>query len=89
MKPDRQTLKAVTIIHQEETPGLGGRIAEPGYLALFENRAFKPQLNATAPGKGGGPTDIDAITGATMTSDAFIDILNSELNRFLSATGGN
>jgi Na+-transporting NADH:ubiquinone oxidoreductase subunit C len=88
LKPDRRTLKAVTIIEQEETPGLGGRIAEPGYLALFEDRPFLPELRSTAPGKGGGPTDIDSITGATMTSDAFVGILNSELDRFLGAVGG-
>lgn len=75
-----ETLKGITIIHQEETPGLGGRISEPEYLAEFDDRPFRPQLEVISLGRASTPTGIDAITGATMTSVAFIEILNDHLS---------
>ncbi len=86
--PDRQTLKGLTIIHQEETPGLGSRITEAAYLDLFKNRRFTPELKSVAPGKGKAENEIDSITGATMTSNAFIDILNDQLKENLNALQG-
>ena len=86
LNPDLETLKAVTIIAQEETPGLGGRISEPEYLGRFVGR--KPRLRATVPGKGGGPSDVDTISGATLTTKAFVDILNRELDLVLPALKG-
>jgi Na+-transporting NADH:ubiquinone oxidoreductase subunit C len=83
LNPDGQTLKGVTIIQQEETPGLGGRIAEAAYLAKFDDREFRPSLEVISPGKAGTPTGIDAITGATLTSVAFVDILNDHLERIV------
>jgi Na+-transporting NADH:ubiquinone oxidoreductase subunit C len=32
LKPDLKTIEGITIIHQEETPGLGGRIEEADFL---------------------------------------------------------
>ncbi len=84
LNPDGETIKAITIIHQEETPGLGGRIAEQEYLNEFQNRPYEPALRVTAPGKVSAPTDIDGITGATMTSNAFVDILNRRLMEAIS-----
>jgi Na+-transporting NADH:ubiquinone oxidoreductase subunit C len=86
--PDLATLKGITIIHQEETPGLGSRITEESYLRLFENRKFTPRLKPVAAGKSGAENEIDSITGATMTSNAFIDILNQQLEENLAALKG-
>ena len=84
---DLDALKGVTIIRQEETPGLGGRIAEDGFLDQFRDRKFRPEIRAVAPGKSLGETDIDAIAGATLTSNAFVDIINTELREFLPLIG--
>ncbi len=86
--PDLQTLKGITIIHQEETPGLGSRITEEGYLKMFRNRKFTPQLKSVGAGKSSAENEIDSITGATMTSNAFIDILNDQLKANLAALKG-
>jgi len=77
--PDGKSLKGVTIIHQEETPGLGGRISEEEYLAGFAGRLLEPPMVVTAPGKASSPEEIDAITGATLTSNAFVSILNEHI----------
>jgi len=78
----------IEIITHNETPGLGGRIDEPW---------FKSQLNGerivdgtiTVASAGSGDTDhengeIDAVTGASRTSDAMQQILDSELSELAS-----
>ena len=88
MKPNLEEIAGITIMHQEETPGLGSRIAEDSYLDAFVGRRFSPVLELVQPGKGGGDSQIDSISGATMSSKAFVDILNSEQNRYRELLGG-
>ena len=79
LNPDLSTLKAVTIIHQEETPGLGSRITEQAYLDQFRGKDFASGLKLVPPGKASAGNEIDAITGATLSPKAFLEILNSNL----------
>lgn len=88
MNPDLARISGLTIMQQEETPGLGSRIAEDEYLAAFVGKQFTPVLEMVSPGKGGGNNQIDSISGATMSSKAFIDILNAERERYTTALGG-
>ncbi len=48
---DLETIKGITIIHQEETPGLGGRIAEAQFLNQFRNKKLFPVVRIRRPGK--------------------------------------
>jgi RnfABCDGE-type electron transport complex G subunit len=79
LNPDLRTLKGVTILHQEETPGLGSRITEQAYLDTFRGKDFSTGLKLVTPGKADGADEIDAITGATLSPKAFLDILNANL----------
>jgi RnfABCDGE-type electron transport complex G subunit len=79
LNPDLLTLKGVTIIHQEETPGLGSRITEQAYLDTFRGKNFTAGLKLTPPGKAKADNEIDAITGATLSPKAFLQILNANL----------
>ncbi len=88
LRPDLKTIAGVTVIQQEETPGLGGRIAEQSYLDQFSGKVLAPALKVTAPGRAKADNEIDAITGATLTSNAFIAILNNQLEAYLSAYRG-
>jgi Na+-transporting NADH:ubiquinone oxidoreductase subunit C len=81
LQPDFATLEGITIIHQEETPGLGSRITEPAYLAQFVGKRITNGLVLVQPGRSTADNEIDSITGATMTSDAFIHILNQNLGQ--------
>jgi Na+-transporting NADH:ubiquinone oxidoreductase subunit C len=85
LNPDLSTLKGVTIIHQEETPGLGSRITEAAYLDQFRGKDFTSGLKLVPPGKAKGNNEIDAITGATLSPKAFLDILNANLRGVLPA----
>jgi Na+-transporting NADH:ubiquinone oxidoreductase subunit C len=85
LNPDLRTLKGVTILHQEETPGLGSRITEQAYLDTFRGKDFTSGLKLTPPGKARADNEIDAITGATLSPKAFLDILNANLRAVLPA----
>ncbi len=84
LNPDLETIKGITIIHQEETPGLGGRIAEKEYLSSFIDKKIIPKLEIVSPGKAIKENEVDGITGATMTSKAFEELINSQVQKHIS-----
>ena len=88
MRPDLKTIDGISIIHQEETPGLGSRIAEIIYLDTFKDKVFSPNLVPTASREGLPENQIDGITGATMSCDAFLDILNEQFEKYISTIPG-
>jgi Na+-transporting NADH:ubiquinone oxidoreductase subunit C len=83
LEPDLKTIKGITIIKQEETPGLGGRITEPEYLDRFVSKLIVPELIPVAPGTSSTVNEVDTITGATMTCNAFMKLLNEDAERYL------
>jgi electron transport complex protein RnfG len=56
----------IKIINQNETPGLGNRITEPSFLQRFSKRNIQ-NLN-----------EVEAITGATISSRAVIEAVNKK-----------
>jgi len=85
LTPDLGKISDLTIIHQEETPGLGSRIAERSHLDRFRGRSILPALASVAAGKTASDSDVDAITGATLSSNALVGILNANLAARLPA----
>lgn len=70
---DGKTIKGAIFDHKGETPGLGAKIAEPAFYNEFINKAFSDGETKFAVIKGGKPDDastVDAISGATITSQA-------------------
>jgi Na+-transporting NADH:ubiquinone oxidoreductase subunit C len=78
------TIKGISIIHQEETPGLGGRIAEEDFLDKFRGKKISPELIIQPPGKANGENEVDGITGATLSSKAFERIINAQSKEYIS-----
>ena len=74
MNPDGKTIEKLRVVSQEETPGLGGRITEAGFLKKFEKKELPLQLVLRKEPEGNH--EIDAISGATMTSQAFLKMIN-------------
>jgi Na+-transporting NADH:ubiquinone oxidoreductase subunit C len=78
LAPDGNTVRGLTYYDQKETPGLGGEIGNPKWLALWRGRkGFDDQWNAkitVIKGQAGPPeTDplrVDGLSGATVTSNA-------------------
>ena len=83
--PDLETIKGVTIVKQEETPGLGGRIAEQQFLNRFMSRKIFPELRITKAGNAKGENEVDGLTGATLSCNAFEKMLNSESRKYIAA----
>ena len=84
--PDERHIKALRIYEQQETPGLGGRIASPEWLRQFQGL---PMVTNGTPGivissKIKGPNVVDAITGASKTTYSLGKLMNTLINRFLS-----
>jgi Na+-transporting NADH:ubiquinone oxidoreductase subunit C len=78
-------IQGFAIVDQQETPGLGGRITEPWFTAQFKGKKTLPDGTiAFAQGTGKGNFDpnngtVDAITGASRTSDFVKALVNKEL----------
>lgn len=70
-------LKGIEILDQLETPGLGDRIREPGFKDQFKGVEVKPRLEYIKYRKPEKPNQIQAITGATISSNAVITNINN------------
>jgi Na+-transporting NADH:ubiquinone oxidoreductase subunit C len=81
---DLETIKGLTIIRQEETPGLGGRIVEADFLNRFEGKKLSPELKIMKPGKAKRENEVDGITGATATGEKFEGIINRQAKEYIS-----
>lgn len=80
----------IEIVSDNETPGLGGRINEPWFKDQFRGEQVTGGGLKVTPMAGDGDPDrsngtVDAITGATRTSDSIEAIVNRELQRLRSA----
>ncbi len=88
LEPDLVTVAGVTFHKQEETPGLGGEIASDGFRKQFLGKSIRrvdgsPGIRILKGGGASGPSEVDAIAGATMTSQRVEDMLSSFMARIL------
>lgn len=63
-------LKGIKILEHCETPGIGAKIENPEFLNQFQNRVLPLK-----------ETEIDVITGATISSRSLIEIINNIYER--------
>lgn len=84
LEKDLKTIRKIKITYQEETPGLGSRIAESNYLKQFKNKEISPRLVFVPEGKASGKNQVDAITGATGSSKAFEKLINENVQKYLA-----
>ncbi len=84
MKEGFEEITGLEIIGHEETPGLGGRITEPAFLASFSGLTVDrdAQIRLVANPSPHDATEIQAITGATSTSNSMQRIVNSAIETF-------
>ncbi|MCK9557439.1 MAG: FMN-binding protein [Candidatus Cloacimonetes bacterium] len=88
---DFRTIYSLAIVDQQETPGLGARIEEEWFLDQFRNRLFvvnpdssddvtqKYEFIAEAQSPV-NDSQLKRVTGATITSDSVIKMLQDEFN---------
>ena len=84
-------VQAIEILKQKETPGLGAKIGDKGFKALFSGRDIRGTNWAVRKDRG----DIDQITAATISSRAVVEAVKTGLDVYLNnekairATGGS
>lgn len=63
-------VSGVVVLSQSETPGLGSRATDASFLRQFETLRVSETLNLVKGGAAAAEGDIDAVSGATITSRA-------------------
>ena len=74
--PGMKKITGLFVLDQKETPGLGNKILEDGWRGQFVDKSTAKPL-APVKGKPSADHEIDAITGATISSKAVTDIINT------------
>ena len=74
--PGMDKITGLFVLDQKETPGLGNKILEDAWRDQFLDKSTAKPL-APVKGKSSAPNEIDAITGATISSKAVTDIINT------------
>jgi len=80
LKPDLRTVAALVIYKHGETPGIGDRIEDPKWLASWRGKrlfdeAWQPRLQVGGDVQVAADYQVDAITGATVSSQSLIRIV--------------
>jgi len=81
-KPDG-TVQNIVVLEQKETPGLGTKMKDEKFLSQFRDKnpsAFNLKVT-----KDGG--EVDALTGATITSRAFGEAVQMAYDEFMKNNG--
>ena len=74
----QQKIVGMKILDSRETPGLGDKIFKDlDFVANFDNLAVKPLVELVKKGKKTADNQVDAITGATISSKAVVRIINN------------
>jgi len=69
--PTKKVVIGMEVLDCKETPGIGDKIrSDPGFHANFEALAVTPDVKAVPHGTKKSPNQIDAISGATVSSKA-------------------
>lgn len=76
-KPDEKIVVGMEVLESRETPGLGDKIyKDPVFVGGFSALSVEPEIVAVKKGTQSQPNEIDAITGATISSKAVVRIIN-------------
>lgn len=75
---DGGRVTGLTVLESNETPGLGDRIQQPQFRDQFVGQSTEHPFMRVKPGESAA-APVDAITGATISSQAVINAINSQL----------
>ena len=82
--PQERKVVGMEILQSRETPGLGDKIYKDlSFVANFEALAIDPEIVTVKKGSRAAPNEVDAITGATISSKAVVQIINRGNQRWL------
>jgi len=76
-------LSGMNVLEQVETPGLGNKITEERFTSQFKNLSIEPKIEYIKNKKPEKPNEIQAITGATISSKAVVNGVNNRMKLIL------
>lgn len=79
LDPKAEKITGLFVLDQKETPGLGNKIVTEGWRAQFVGKATDRPLAATKAGAKAA-NEIDAVTGATISSKSVSTIINTAVS---------
>ncbi|MFC1576642.1 FMN-binding protein [Candidatus Omnitrophota bacterium] len=78
---DFKTVKGIEILESQETPGLGQEIASDKFRSQFKGLKTEPEITYIKNKKPEKRNEIQAVTGATISSRAVVSILNETIDK--------
>lgn len=85
---DLGKVTGVEVLSHSETPGLGANATSESFLSEYEQAITASGFAVTKDGSGGSDGKIDAITGATITSNAVTNAVNEAIEIYKTLEGG-
>jgi electron transport complex protein RnfG len=89
---DFSNILSLKVLEQKETPGLGAKIMdENAFLQFWKNKSLAKELTYAKPAKPKanlGESEINAISGATISSKAVVGIINGAITVAKKKLGG-
>jgi len=83
-RPDARRVVGMEILESRETPGLGDKIyKDAAFVADFQSLAIDPRIETVKRGTKAAVNQVNAITGATISSKAVVRIINQGNARWL------
>jgi len=84
-KPDERLIVGMEVLDSRETPGLGDKIfKDQAFRDNFNALAVDPEVVAVKTGTKTEANQVDTITGATISSKAVVNIINTTNQQWLS-----
>jgi electron transport complex protein RnfG len=85
-QPEENRIVGFEILESKETPGLGDKIIKDRtFRVQFESLSSKPKVVAVKKGEKQKPNEVEAITGATISSKTVVRLLNNGVEEWQTA----
>ena len=85
--PSEERITGIKVLKHLETPGLGARITENDFKSNFEDKEFGDYEVVKHPVR--DEMQVQAITGATISSNAVTEIVQKTVDKVADAYGGD
>jgi len=87
--PATQRIVGMEVLESRETPGLGDKVVkDAAFHDNFRALAVSPRVKVVKNGQKSADNEVDAITGATISSKAVVKIINQANKRWLKLLPG-
>jgi len=85
VQPEQGQILGLLVLETGETPGWGDKDFEDrGFVESFRSLPTEPKLVLVDAGASERPNEIDVMTGATITSEAIVQVVNTMNRRWLA-----